>query len=382
MKRKILISNIGTGIGGIESSFVSFVNAIDYDMNDVDIVLWRRPGVNFEKLSDKVNIIRMLYPESIRRTLRCSFSLKMVVDLLWLMRYRLYYFLGRPGIALPRSKTKYDVAISYCHVGYSPHYVIDCVDAKHKYIWYHHGNYQADWIGKRVDEKYYKSYDSIFTVSSSAQHMLKKHFPSLVDSIQVFSNIIDVPRIRRMAKEYEPETMSGDEMSFVTVGRLCVEKRIDFAIDVASELVNRGVKFKWYFIGDGYLRRMLEKKITELGLEEVCILLGGMANPFPYMKHSDYVIHTSEVEAQSLVMHEAISLGCTVISRDIPSVRESLDDGSYGFLVSGNARTFAEKIIEIMSQQSLREEKLNNISKHYRADLEESVRQIRSLFNQ
>ena len=59
----------------------------------------------------------------------------------------------------------------------------------------------------------------------------------------------------------------------LTVGRLTYQKAYDIAIDALRILKDLGYQVRWYVLGEGEQRPMLEKKIAALGLKEDFVLL-------------------------------------------------------------------------------------------------------------
>ena len=140
--------------------------------------------------------------------------------------------------------------------------------------------------------------------------------------------------------------------NFVTVSRFSKEKGIDLAIAVAKKLKKYGLKFRWYFIGQGETFDEITSEILKNQLENNCILLGSKKNPYPYMKGANLYIQTSYIESQSLTVYEALVLKKMIVATNLPALREALQDGELGILCEPNADDFVEKIIRILSDKN------------------------------
>ena len=57
-----------------------------------------------------------------------------------------------------------------------------------------------------------------------------------------------------------------------------------------------GCKARWYVLGEGSEREMLEKKIAQLGLQKDFLLLGAVENPYPYYVQTDIYVHATGKE--------------------------------------------------------------------------------------
>ena len=61
-------------------------------------------------------------------------------------------------------------------------------------------------------------------------------------------------------------------------------------------------------------KKNIESKIKNAGQEDRVILLGNVTNPYPWIKKSKMLIHSSKFEGLPTVLIEALILNKTVIS--------------------------------------------------------------------
>lgn len=87
-------------------------------------------------------------------------------------------------------------------------------------------------------------------------------------------------------------------------------------------------------LGDGERREELQAVIESLGLADAIDLAGFQANAVSFMRRADVFVLSSAWEGFSLVLVEAMAVGCPVVSTDAPhGPREVLQDGRWGKLV-------------------------------------------------
>ncbi len=338
---KIFISNIGTEVGGIESSLIAFLKYISQKDVQIDLLLWKANGPLFKRIPPKVNVLPSVTPGNLTDIVK-----RRIHYLPW---YIICKLLGKIGCAwkgFKKQKKEYDIAISYCQNGYAPYYTIDKVSAKRKYVYYHHGSYEKKGKEKKRDEKYYSKYDGIIAPSESCAEMLACEFPVLANKILVIPNIIEIEEIIEKAKHKKDAEFPKDKKSIVTVSRLSYEKGIDISIETAKCLADAGVDFVWYFIGDGSYEVEAEQMIKANTLEDKCILLGRKTNPFPYMQAADLIVQTSRVEAHPVAVMEAIALKKPIIASDISAIDAVLKKYGCGITCELNAKVFAYEIQE------------------------------------
>src|SRR5699024_2662682 len=110
----------------------------------------------------------------------------------------------------------------------------------------------------RYDKKLYSKFDVIVVLSEYCKQGLIERLPEVLDKVAVVPNMIDGDKILAQAALSCPIKVDSDCLNLVTVARLDKEKRITKLLHLAKELKGK-INFKWYVIGDGPDRSMLER---------------------------------------------------------------------------------------------------------------------------
>ena len=143
------------------------------------------------------------------------------------------------------------------------------------------------------------------------------------------------------------------EIQLVYVARMEKEKRPEIVIHIIKALKEKGLNAHLKMIGDGALRRNLEKLANDLGLEKNVHFYGKIIDRdelFDLYRSSDIFVFSSiKGEGLPLVLMEAISQGLPIVAAYFGGIEEIVEDGVNGFLVyaSGPKETvqkMAEKI--------------------------------------
>ena len=178
--------------------------------------------------------------------------------------------------------------------------------------------------------------------------------PEYAEKVEVFYNIINQSRIRRLAGEQGGFSDDYPGIRLLTVGRLTYQKGYDIAVQALEVLKASGYHVRWYVLGEGDWRRVLEKRIENMKLKEDFLLLGAVENPYPYFAQADIYVHATRVEGRSVAIQEAQTLGCAVIASDCPGNREQLLNGRDGILCQLDPAEIADSIAGLLQDTEKR----------------------------
>lgn len=244
---------------------------------------------------------------------------------------------------------EYDLAVSYIEGG-SAYYVADHVNAKKKAAFFH-VDYNMAGYTRSLDKECYLTYDRIFPVSDEVKAAFLQVYPECDGKVEVFHNIINQDRIHEMSKREGGFSDEYDGYRILTVGRLMSQKDFAQSIYAMKLLKERGIKARWYILGEGEQREELEKLIRKLGLEEEFFLPGVTDNPYTYMAQADMYVHATRFEGKSIAIQEAQILGCAILVSDCSGNREQVVHGVDGLMCQMEPESICEGIIEMLSDK-------------------------------
>lgn len=142
-----------------------------------------------------------------------------------------------------------------------------------------------------------------------------------------------------------------DVPRLVSVGRLSEQKGQLLLIDAAARLVGEGLRFELLLIGDGELRRPIERMIERHGLWDVVKLKGWQTNAEvrDAILESRALVLPSFAEGLPVVLMEALALRRPVISTYVAGIPELVIDGENGVLIpAGSTEALAEAMREVL----------------------------------
>lgn len=190
----------------------------------------------------------------------------------------------------------------------------------------------------------YSHYNKLISVSPSVsdENCSDLSGPLSIDpgNFVCCNNFINIEEIRGMAARALPNGFAdwlGDDILICAVGRLSPEKGHYKLIQAFAKLCRTcDFSLKLAIVGDGPLRGLLGRAISDLGLSNRVLLSGHMDNPYPVMKRCNLFVLPSDYEGQGLVVLEALALDKPVVSTDAVGPREILAKNNCGILVENS----------------------------------------------
>lgn len=148
-------------------------------------------------------------------------------------------------------------------------------------------------------------------VSQGAEKDFIKSFGQITPTTAIY-NPIDKDSIQEQAKAFIPEYQNY----IIHVGSFKDAKRHDVLVKAYAKTDQ---SMPLLLLGQGKYKDDIEQLVKNLNIEDKVIFLGFQENPFPYIKHAQFKVLTSDWEGFALVIAEALVLNTPVISTDCPS---------------------------------------------------------------
>lgn len=201
-------------------------------------------------------------------------------------------------------------------------------------------------------ESYYNKYNHIVCVAEQACKNFTGIYPELKDRTICIYNPQDSNLILLQSERNDHDIrFKTDKLTIVSLGRLDKVKRFCEIPRIARDLVERGLDFRWYVIGEGGDEIAIKENVKKYDVENHVILLGAKDNPHFYIKKADLYVCLSSSEACPRVINEAKILGTPVVSTDFPTVFEYLEDGINGRI--SPLERVSETINEVLTDKVL-----------------------------
>lgn len=332
--KKILIVNNNLDMGGIQKSLINLLKEVHREY-DITLLLFSKSGI---LLNDVPGTVKIITPNKCYRILGLTKSELKHYSFLFGLKYLLMKFASifsrRSAMKLLgifQKKIKgYDTVISYSHLLHHKcfgngcgDFVLDKVVCKNKICMIHcdylHSGYMSEKNNKEYDE-----FNKIACCSESVRRRFIQGAKIPEEKVYTLRNFYDFD-IVELASE-NPYKYENSYINLVIVARLSSEKGIDKAIDALY--ASGRVDIRYYIIGDGPQKDLLQRKIKEYRMEKQIFILGEQQNPYRYMINADYLLVSSLHEAAPMVFDEANILGLRIISTNTTSAMEMIGDNN------------------------------------------------------
>lgn len=376
MKKVLFVIN-NLNCGGAEKALISLLETIDYSKYEVDLYIFKHEGIFMSKIPKEVNLLAepeyyKYFDMSIKKALiellgkgkvKIAIS-RLLVPLAFkntpnkaVAEQKLWKYLSN---ALPTFNKQYDVAIGYLEKT-PTYFIVDKVDSMKKIGWIHN-DYEQLGMSSKIDEKYFKDLDYIFTVSEKCLEVLKRNFPQYSSKFKLMNNIVSPKTIKKLADE-EVSDIEFDNNIFniVSVGRLEYQKGYDLSIKACEILLKKGYHIRWIVIGEGKERNKLENEINILHLEEHFKLIGIRENPYKYIKRSDLYVQASRFEGKSIAIDEAKILEKPIVITNFSTASDQIVNNMNGLISEIDSYDLAEKIECIIKDINIANKFISNL---------------------
>lgn len=377
--KKILFLIESLGGGGAEkvlSVLIKYINKKDFDITVCSIT---DIGIYADEIKQSVKYISILGNPQTR-----SF----IGRIIYKIKYKLVYTLLPTWLVyklfIPKN---YDVEIAFVEGFVTKLLATSTNRIAKKIAWVHIDLYQNPWtIRNKIynnyrEEQYcYSKFNQIICVSDTVKDNFIKKF-NLQNVIRIYNPIdkVDILKKANVICQY-PQT--GNDIKFITIGRLVHQKGYDRLLNVMKQLKENGFHCKLLILGEGEMYHMLSKYIEENNLSDDIMLYGFQSNPYQYLKNADCFICSSRSEGFSLVIAEALVLGKPVISTYCSGPNELLEEGNYGILIPNTEQDLYSGLKNVITNRMLLESyKLKSQLKAKDFDISSSIKEIESILD-
>lgn len=378
-KKVILFICSNMNIGGFQKSLINLLINFDYKRYNVDLLLINQCGVFINDIPKEVNVINLnnlssSFFYSTKKSIKAlikGHKFILVICRIFISLVALFdkgYGAMLMSKFIPKIDKEYDCCIDY-NGQYLNYYMINKINAKKK-ITYFHSDYSKWDYYKKADRKYYKKVDAIVTVSDICVESLKKYFPEYSDKIYCVENIITRKTVSPNCK-LKHKLLNIDKFKIVTVGRVCIDKGYDLALEAAKLLEQDKYDFEWYWIGPGNNSKEVIELKNKYNIDNIFKFLGPSADPYYYIEKADIVVFPSKFEGKSVVIEETKIINKPIVVTNFSTVDNQIKDLKSGIIVEMSGQAIYEGIKKLLEDKKLCKSIINYQQNNCKGNLNE-----------
>jgi len=171
------------------------------------------------------------------------------------------------------------------------------------------------------------------------------------------------------------------------VARLDPLKGHDDLLDVLPALIERQPDVTMLFVGDGWHREALEKRVAEKGWEQR-VIFAGLVPPMQVpslLRAMDVMALPSYQEGQGRTLVEALICGCAIVGYRVGGIPEVCIDGRTGLLAEvGNREQLGKALLSLLDDPPHRRQLAEQGAQHARDvfDVRSMTRQIEAVYQE
>lgn len=169
------------------------------------------------------------------------------------------------------------------------------------------------------------------------------------DCITTIQNPAYSPHIARLAQSHPDHhwfTDSGPPI-VLGVGRLVPDKDFLTLLE-AFHLVRTKHTCRLLILGEGRVRRALERRVRKLGISDHVSMPGWAENPYAFMSRVSLFALSSRREGFPTVLVEALACGCPSVSTDCPAGPSEILEAPELLAPVGDPKTLAQVMLQAL----------------------------------
>ena len=149
------------------------------------------------------------------------------------------------------------------------------------------------------------------------------------------------------------ETLAKDGAVVGSVGRLSYEKGFDVLLSSFAKILFNIPNCNLVIIGEGKLKKELEKQSVELGISDRVYFFGYVENAGSYISTFDIYVNSSRTEGTPITLLETMRCKVPIIASQVGGNYSLLQKGRLGELFeSGNVKQLSMKIENILLKKN------------------------------
>lgn len=210
---------------------------------------------------------------------------------------------------------------------------------------------------KEVGKLYRKFYAFCFhrlgflpvAISEAIQNSVVNEYRLSKELVKVIPNGIEIEAFPK-----KTNYSIHDKCKLLHVGSFKEAKNHPFLIR-AFHQIQTEVPAELYLVGDGPLRKDIERMVRDLRLEQSVYFVGELSDVRPQLLNADVFLLPSAWEGLPISVIEAMAVGLPIVATRVGGLASLITNGEEGVLTEVEEASFVREVINLLRNQTLRE---------------------------
>lgn len=211
-------------------------------------------------------------------------------------------------------------------------------------------------ICTRIVIDFFNRVDQVWTVSKGAADTLHEYgFKGKVEIIPNGSDFVMPENMDDLIRQTEEKlNVQKDDLVFLFVGQHIWQKNVRLIVDALHRISQQNIRYKMFFVGDGYAQEELQNYVRELGLTDSIAFLGKILDR-DYLRslfaRADLFLFPSIYDNAPIVVQEAAAVGTPSLVIAKSNAAEGIVDNVNGFFSDNDSISYADRIMQIIQDR-------------------------------
>lgn len=157
-----------------------------------------------------------------------------------------------------------------------------------------------------------------------------------------------------------------NHLNLIHIGSFTKEKNHVGILNIFQKVYSEIPDVGLHLLGEGPLRKEMQQRVKELGLEKNVRFYGEVQNPSSYLQSSNVLILPSLIEGLPGVILEAMYSKISVVAYDVGGIPEIISNTTGHIIIKGDEDNFSSAVISELKNPN--QNKLNNAYNMVRRD--------------
>lgn len=203
-------------------------------------------------------------------------------------------------------------------------------------------SYISNPLTKKINRMLYAKTKAIISVSQLSAHDLNQLFPETSSKTTIIPIGINPPILQKV----DWNVTANSELNLIHVGGFTFEKNHLGLFSIFQHFLKKKPNSHLHLLGDGPLRKEMEVKVVELGLEKSVTFYGFTSNVMHYIHQADALLLPSIIEGLPGVLLEAMYAETPVIAYNVGGISEIVIPNETGYLIDkGDEEAFVKALL-------------------------------------